>query len=67
VVEKCDFCVERLAVGKIPYCVEAAKEGQMYFGDLNDPRSDVRKALRENYSIRRKPELGTQPNVYYLV
>jgi molybdopterin-containing oxidoreductase family iron-sulfur binding subunit len=67
VVEKCDFCAERLAVGKAPVCVEAAEDGQMIFGDLNDPRSDIRKALRTNYSIRRKPELGTQPSVYYLV
>ncbi len=67
VVEKCDFCVERLAVGKMPACVEAAKPGQLLFGDLNDPRSTVRKALRERYSIRRKPSLGTEPNVYYLV
>ena len=28
---------------------------------------DVRKALRTRYSIRRKPELGTGPNVYYIV
>lgn len=67
VVEKCNFCAERLAVGKLPACVEASKNGQMIFGDLNDPRSEVRKTLRANYSIRRKPELGTQPSVYYLV
>ncbi|KMY68786.1 4Fe-4S ferredoxin [Desulfocarbo indianensis] len=67
VVEKCNFCAERLAVGKLPACVEAAKDGQLIFGDLNDPRSEVRKTLRTNYSIRRKPDLGTQPSVYYLV
>lgn len=67
VVEKCNFCAERLAVGKLPACVEASKDGQMIFGDLNDPRSDVRKVLRANYSIRRKPDLGTKPSVYYLV
>jgi molybdopterin-containing oxidoreductase family iron-sulfur binding subunit len=67
VVEKCNFCAERLADGKLPACVEAAKDGQLLFGDLDDPRSSVRKALRERYSIRRKPDLGTQPSVYYLV
>lgn len=66
VVEKCTFCAERLAVGKLPACVEAAK-GAILFGDLNDPKSNVRKALAENFSIRRKPTLGTQPGVYYLV
>ena len=37
------------------------------FGDLDVPGSDIRKALRSRYSIRRKPELGTGPNVYYLI
>lgn len=67
VVEKCNFCAERLAVGKIPACVEAAKEGALIFGDLADPRSQIRKALRTRYSVRRKTYLGTRPSVYYLV
>ena len=46
VVEKCNFCVERLAVGEMPACVEAS-EGAIAFGDLYDPESDVRKVLRE--------------------
>ena len=66
VVEKCTFCAERLAVGQMPACVEAAG-GRILFGDLNDPKSDVCKALASNYSIRRKPNLGTQPGVYYLI
>jgi molybdopterin-containing oxidoreductase family iron-sulfur binding subunit len=66
VVEKCLFCYERLAEGKQPYCVEVS-EGTIYFGDLNDPHSDVRKVLKERYAIRRKPELGTSPCVYYLI
>ncbi len=67
VVEKCDFCVERLQNGKIPACVEACKQKALIFGDLDDPKSDVRKALDSRYSIRRKPELGTMPAVYYLI
>lgn len=66
VVEKCTFCTERLAVGLQPACVEASN-GAILFGDLNDPYSTVRKALADNYNIRRKPTLGTQPGVYYLV
>ena len=66
VVEKCTFCAERLAAGKMPACVEASN-GKILFGDLNNPKSDVRKLLAENFSIRRKPSLGTQPGVYYLV
>ena len=39
----------------------------MLFGDLDDPKSAVRLALSENFSIRRKPSIGTQPGVYYIV
>jgi len=66
VVEKCNFCAELLAKGQMPRCVEAS-EGRILFGDLDDPDSDVRAALREHYSIRRKPSLGTQPSVYYII
>ncbi len=66
VVEKCTFCTERLAKGLMPACVEVS-DGAILFGDLDDAESEVRKALRENFSIRRKPSLGTQPSVYYII
>lgn len=66
VVEKCTFCYERLAKGLQPACVEASKGG-LIFGDLEDPNSEVRKILDSRYSIRRKPELGTRPSVYYIL
>ena len=66
VVEKCNFCAERLAVGKMPACVEASN-GAIVFGDLEDPHSEVREVLRENFTIRRKQSLGTEPCVYYIV
>ena len=66
VVEKCNFCAERLAVGKQPACVEASG-GAMVFGDLSDPESEIRELLRTNYTIRRKQSLGTEPSVYYIV
>jgi molybdopterin-containing oxidoreductase family iron-sulfur binding subunit len=66
VVEKCTFCVERLAEGQMPACVEASG-GAIVFGDLEDPESEVRQVLRENFTIRRKQSLGTEPCVYYIV
>jgi Fe-S-cluster-containing dehydrogenase component len=66
VVEKCNLCAERLAKGELPHCVEAS-EGAIVVGDLEDPESEVRALLNENYSIRRKQGLGTEPSVYYVV
>ena len=66
VVEKCTFCAERLAEGKLPLCVEAA-EGAIAFGDLTAPASSVRALLAENFAVRRKPELVTEPGVYYIL
>ncbi len=66
VVEKCNLCAERLAKGEQPHCVEAS-EGAIVVGDLEDPESEVRTLLNENYSIRRKQALGTEPSVYYVV
>jgi Fe-S-cluster-containing dehydrogenase component len=70
VVEKCNFCAERLAKGLFPACVEAAaklKPNALVFGDLDDAQSEVREALRKRYSVRRKPELGTGPNIFYMI
>jgi molybdopterin-containing oxidoreductase family iron-sulfur binding subunit len=66
VVEKCILCYERLDEGKQPFCVEAS-EGKMFFGNLNDPNSPVRKAISENIVIVRKPELTTKPMVFYII
>jgi len=70
VVEKCNFCAERLAVGKLPACVEACHEariGAMAFGDVSDPHSEVSELLRTRHTIRRKPGLGTAPHIFYIV
>ena len=67
VVEKCNFCAERLAVGLKPACVEACNNKEIVFGDLEDPKSEVRELLAKHFAIRRKPQLGTHPQVYYIV
>jgi len=66
VVEKCNFCAERLAEGLIPACAEACPNA-LFFGDMEDPNSDIRRLLETRFAIRRKPELGTKPQVYYIV
>jgi Fe-S-cluster-containing dehydrogenase component len=66
VIEKCNFCEERLARGLLPACVLACKRRALVFGDMEDPASDVRRLLDRGFSIRRKAELGTKPQVYYI-
>jgi molybdopterin-containing oxidoreductase family iron-sulfur binding subunit len=67
VVEKCTFCDERLARGQEPACVEACPHGAMVFGDLEDAGGKLREILRTRHTIRRRPALGTEPQVYYVV
>ncbi|MFZ5797390.1 MAG: 4Fe-4S dicluster domain-containing protein [Desulfobulbus sp.] len=68
VVEKCNFCVERLGRGEEPACVAATGGSKaMVFGDLNDPDSEIRQVLKQNYTVQRKPSLGTKPSVFYII
>jgi Fe-S-cluster-containing dehydrogenase component len=72
VVEKCNFCVERLRDGLEPACVEAANQveggaGALVFGDLAEPDSEINRVLREQRTISRRVGLGTGPNIYYIV
>ena len=68
VVEKCNFCSERLALGLKPACVEAVGDsGALVFGNLNDPDSEIRKVLEKENTIQRKPSLGTKPSIFYIV
>ena len=66
VVEKCNFCGERIAKGKEPACVEACREKALVFGNLHDPDSEIRQLLKSRPTLQRKPELGTRPSVFYI-
>ena len=66
VVEKCNMCSERIAVGKQPACVEICPEKALTFGNLADPNSAIRELLKSRRALRRRPELGTRPSVFYL-
>jgi tetrathionate reductase subunit B len=65
--DKCNACVERVAVGAQPACVATCVGGARMFGDLNDPNSDVAKTLRAATATRLvAPFADTGPNVYYI-
>jgi molybdopterin-containing oxidoreductase family iron-sulfur binding subunit len=67
VVEKCNFCEERLANGLLPACVTACPQQALTFGDLNDEKSALRLLLRSRFGVQRQPELGCGPSTFYLI
>jgi tetrathionate reductase subunit B len=64
--DKCDFCLHRVAQGLEPSCVNTCIGRARIFGDLNDPDSEISKAVASNPVTVLRPEMGTQPNVYYV-
>lgn len=66
-VEKCTFCVHRLERGEVPACMELCLGRARYWGDLDDPQSDISKFLEGKTYERLLEEAGTEPNVYYVV
>jgi molybdopterin-containing oxidoreductase family iron-sulfur binding subunit len=65
-VEKCTFCVERIDRGERPACVDLCFAYARFFGDLDDPSSEISEALALRTSEQLLEEQGTGPNVYFL-
>jgi molybdopterin-containing oxidoreductase family iron-sulfur binding subunit len=72
---KCTFCLHLQdaagrydkAAGRWPACAKTCTGHAIAFGDFNDPLSEVSKLVRERQPVRLKNELGTEPNVHYLL
>lgn len=66
-VDKCTFCIHRVREGKDPACVSVCPTSCMYFGDLNDPNSEIINVLKNRKFKLLAPEAGTKPQIFYLV
>lgn len=66
-VDKCTFCIHRVKNGQKPACVSVCPTNCMYFGDMDDPNSEISRILALRKSKVLAPEAGTKPNVYYLI
>lgn len=67
-VESCTLCVHRIDRGERPACVEACAAhaaGAMTFGDLNDPDSEIARAVRSSATTRLRADLALNPGVSY--
>ena len=65
VVEKCTFCIQRTRKGRNPACLEACPTGARVFGNLMDPKSEIRYVLENKTVFRLKEDLGTEPKFWY--
>ncbi len=63
--DKCSFCIERLANGMSPACVDNCLTDAMFFGDLHDPTSKVYEYVNNGAIRLRSSAVDIGPNVYY--
>lgn len=63
---KCTFCIHRVEKGLQPACVDVCPTHCMYFGDMDDPNSEVNQLLSSRKHRSLIPEAGTKPQIYYL-
>ncbi|NQU61780.1 MAG: 4Fe-4S dicluster domain-containing protein [Rhodospirillales bacterium] len=67
-VEACTMCVHRVDADGTPACVEACNKADnrsMTFGDLNNPNSDIAKAVGRHLATRIRADLGLGQGVLY--
>lgn len=65
--QKCSMCAHLLDAGYAkPRCVEACPNEALYFGDLDDPESEVSRAVAAGKVTPLKPLEGEKTNVVYL-
>lgn len=76
-VVKCNFCMERIDNGMqrglkpgldreaTPACVNTCPAKARYFGDLDDPSSEISILIRKWQAVPFRSDLGTEPSVFY--
>jgi len=63
---KCHYCAHKVDLGLEPACVVVCPEHAIMAGDLDDPNSEIAKAVAKNKVTVRKPEQGTAPKLFYI-
>lgn len=67
VVEKCTFCIQRTREqpGRYPACEEVCPVGARKFGNLLDPKGEIRYLIENKRVFILKEDLNTQPKFFY--
>lgn len=65
-VGKCTGCLNRINRGEKPACMELCPGRSRYWGDLDDPESEIALFLKDKNFERLYEEAGTEPNVFYI-
>ncbi|MDR1013829.1 MAG: 4Fe-4S dicluster domain-containing protein [Coriobacteriales bacterium] len=65
-VEKCTFCANRIDRGDVPACMELCPGRARYWGDIDDPASEINAYLEGRDYTKLLEDKGTGPNVYYV-
>lgn len=63
---KCNYCAHRIDVGLEPACVNVCPEHAIISGDMEDAGSEIAQLLARQAVKVRKPEKGTNPNLFYI-
>ncbi len=66
-VSKCTFCFHKLEKGLEPNCIEVCPAKARFFGDAEDPDSEVSKLLKTRKYTQLLVDKGTKPSLYYLI
>lgn len=68
-VEKCTLCGQLTSAGKLPACVKSCAAGARFYGDLDDPNSDVSKELAKYpaEAVHTLEDQGNGPCMRYIL
>ncbi len=68
-VEKCTLCSQLTSAGEEPACVHNCSSKCRYYGDLDDPNSDVSKVLAKHDAkdIHELKNVGNNPSTKYIL
>ena len=65
-VEKCDFCRDLIEQGKNPACMDLCPGRARFWGDIDDPDSEISQLIASREYDLLLEEAGTDPKVFYL-